>query len=293
VGALLEGSAFIDCNVPSPTPTPTATFTPTPTATFTPTATATFTPTPTATATATATSTPTPTPTPTVTPTTCGTSFVIGDLDAVVGNHVTFWGKQWWKDNHLSGGRAPASFKGFVNCTNPNPPDCGGTWTSDPGNSGHPPDTIPADITVIVSSLITKSGPVESGDIVKLVTIHVDPCCYGQPVEAPGHEGRGTVTSVLGGMGPQHAAAVTTNPATNVATSSANLHGSLQPHGLTTVYFQWGPTTSYGHTTATQSKTGNTSLPITTNISGLTTHHTYHYRIVATNSAGTRTGSDK
>src|SRR6266481_2625718 len=74
VGGLLEGSGFIDCNVPSPTPTPTPTFTPTPTATatatatatFTPTATATFTPTPTATATATAT--PTPTPTPTTTP---------------------------------------------------------------------------------------------------------------------------------------------------------------------------------------------------------------------------------
>src|SRR5437867_3208267 len=69
VGGLIEGSGFVDCNVPSPTPTPTATFTPTPTATFTPTATATFTPTPTATATATATSTPTPTPTPTSTPT--------------------------------------------------------------------------------------------------------------------------------------------------------------------------------------------------------------------------------
>src|SRR5437867_2233046 len=77
VGGLIEGSGFVDCNVPLPTPTPTATFTPTPTATFTPTATATFTPTPTATATftptptatftptPTATSTPTPTPTPT------------------------------------------------------------------------------------------------------------------------------------------------------------------------------------------------------------------------------------
>jgi cell division septation protein DedD len=204
VGGLLEGSAFIDCNIPSPTPTPTPTFTPTPTptatATFTPTATATFTPTPTATAAATATSTPTPTPTPTVTPTTCGTSFVIGDLDAVVGNHVTFWGAQWWKKNHLSGGTAPASFKGFANCTNPNPPVCGGTWQSDPGNSSHPPDTVPADMTVIVSSLITKSGPIESGDIPKMVTIHTDPG-YGP---APGHEGTGTVTAVVCGSGPQH-----------------------------------------------------------------------------------------
>jgi hypothetical protein len=76
VGGLLEGSAFIDCNVPSPTPTPTATFTPTPTATFTPTPTptATFTPTPTATFTPTATATFTPTATATFTPTATATS---------------------------------------------------------------------------------------------------------------------------------------------------------------------------------------------------------------------------
>jgi hypothetical protein len=267
-----EGSSFVDCDVPTPTPTPT------PSATFTPTATAT----------ATATATPTPTPTATVTPTTCGTAFVIGDLDAVVGNTVTFWGAQWWKKNHLSGGTAPASFKGFANCTNPNPPACGGTWISDPGNSSHPPDTVPADMTVIVSSLITKSGSIESGDIPKMVTIHTNPGYDGNP----GHAGTGTVTSVVCGMGPQQAV-VTTNPATNLTTSLAKLNGSVNPHGSsTTVYFKWGTTTSYGHTTATQSKTGNTSLPITANIGGLTTHHTYHFRIVATNSAGTRTGSD-
>jgi len=115
VGGLLEGSGFIDCNIPSPTPTPTATFTPTPSATFTPTATATFTPTatatftptatatftPTPTATATATATPTPTPTPTTTPsrvsqitptgTTCsqfsnGTAQTLANLNYSVGN---------------------------------------------------------------------------------------------------------------------------------------------------------------------------------------------------------------
>ena len=95
--------------------------------------------------------------------------------------------------------RTPASFKGFANCTNPNPPTCGGTWQSDPGNSSHPPDTVPADITVIVSSLVTKSGPVESGDIPKMVTIHADPG-YGPN---PGHEGTGTVTAVICGAGPQ------------------------------------------------------------------------------------------
>ena len=84
---------------------------------------------------------------------------------------------------------------------------------------------------------------------------------------------------------------VTTNPATNVTTSSARLNGSLDPHGLTTtVYFKWGKTTSYGHTTPVQTQTGNTYRNITANISGLTRHHTYHFRIVATNSAGTRMG---
>ena len=87
---------------------------------------------------------------------------------------------------------------------------------------------------------------------------------------------------------------VTTNPATNVTSSSATLNGSLDPHGLTTtVYFQYGTTTSYGHTTPMQSQTGNTYRNITANISGLTTHTTYHFRIVATNSAGTRYGSDR
>ena len=46
-------------------------------------------------------------------------------------------------------------------------------------------------------------------------------------------------------------AVVTTNPATNVASFSATLNGSVNPHGLTTtVYFQYGTTTSYGSTTA-------------------------------------------
>ena len=88
--------------------------------------------------------------------------------------------------------------------------------------------------------------------------------------------------------------AVTTNPATNVASVSAKLNGSVNPRGsTTTVRFQYGPTTSYGHTTATQTRTGNTSLPITANISGLSASHLYHFRIVATNGGGTSFGPDR
>ena len=87
---------------------------------------------------------------------------------------------------------------------------------------------------------------------------------------------------------------VITNPATNVSSSSATLNGTVDPHGLTTtVYFQYGTTTSYGHSTATQSKTGNTYQNVTANIGGLTQTTTYHFRMVATNSAGTVYGSDR
>jgi len=87
---------------------------------------------------------------------------------------------------------------------------------------------------------------------------------------------------------------VITKPATNVASSSATLHGSLDPHGLpTNVYFQYGTTTGYGHNTPMQSQIGDTYRNINADISGLSAHTTYHFRIVATNSNGTRRGSDK
>jgi hypothetical protein len=87
---------------------------------------------------------------------------------------------------------------------------------------------------------------------------------------------------------------VTTKPATNVATSAATLNGLLDPHGLTTsVYFQCGITTNYGRTTAVQSHTGNTFRNIAANVVGLAGNTTYHFRIVATNSVGTRYGSDR
>jgi len=85
---------------------------------------------------------------------------------------------------------------------------------------------------------------------------------------------------------------VTSNPATLLASFSATLNGSLDPHGLTTsVYFEYGPTTSYGLTTAPQSQSGNTYRNISANISGLSVSTTYHFRIVASNTAGTTYGA--
>jgi hypothetical protein len=123
------------------------------------------------------------------TPTTGG-SFVIGDQSAAPGAHVTFWGAQWWKDNELSGGVAPASFKGFADTATAK---CGQPWTTRPGNSSAPPADVDGFVPMVVSSEVTKSGPVISGDTAEVVLVHVDPG-YGPN---PGHPGTGTVVSVV------------------------------------------------------------------------------------------------
>ena len=117
---------------------------------------------------------------------------MIGDRNAVVGNHVTFWGAQWARLNSLSNGAAPRSFKGFADSTSPNPPTCGGTWASDPGNSSGPPSSIPPFITVIAASSITQSGSEITGNIPEMVLIRTDPGYEPNP----GHAGTGTVLSV-------------------------------------------------------------------------------------------------
>ena len=60
-----------------------------------------------------------------------------------------------------------------------------------------------------------------------------------------------------------------------------------------TVYFQYGRTTGYGSRTPNQTKIGNNYQNVSANISGLSAGTTYHFRIVGTNSAGTRYGTDR
>ena len=95
-------------------------------------------------------------------------------------------------------------------------------------------------------------------------------------------------------LSPTGAPVVTTKPATKVTASSATLNGSIDPHGLTTnVHFQYGTTTSYGSNTPSQSETGNTYRSVSANIAGLQPGTLYHFRIIASNNAGTTKGSDK
>jgi MBG domain-containing protein/Big-like domain-containing protein/PKD domain-containing protein len=121
-----------------------------------------------------------------------GGSFIISDRNAVVGKQVTFWGAQWANSNPLNVGAAPSSFKGFANQTNSNPASCGGKWTTGPGNSSGPPNSIPTYMAVIVSSSITKSGSTIAGDVRQVVIVKTDPGYDSNP----GHAGTGTVVAV-------------------------------------------------------------------------------------------------
>ncbi|HEY8029928.1 MAG TPA: Ig-like domain repeat protein [Gaiellaceae bacterium] len=119
-----------------------------------------------------------------------GGSFVVGDKSA--SGAATFWGAQWSKINVLGGGGAPDSFKGFA--LNPPTPQCGGTWTTDPGNSSPPPaGPLPAYMALIVSSKISKSGSQISGNTVAIVIVKTNSGYKNDP----GHAGTGTVVATL------------------------------------------------------------------------------------------------
>jgi parallel beta-helix repeat protein len=120
-------------------------------------------------------------------------NFVIGDLSAAR-SPVTFWDAQWGKLNSfLNGSTAPASFKGFAEQVSSTPARCGGTWTSDTGNSSGPPATIPAYMAVVVSSSITQTGSTIAGNISQIVIVQTNPGYAPNP----GHAGTGTVVAHL------------------------------------------------------------------------------------------------
>jgi len=117
--------------------------------------------------------------------------FVIGDNNSGNGANITFWSASWSRLNSLTGGAAPDSFKGFATSTSTTPPSCGGTWQARPGNSGHPPATLPSFMGVLVASSVTKSGSTISGDIPKIVVVKTN----SGYAPNPGHAGTGIVVT--------------------------------------------------------------------------------------------------
>jgi hypothetical protein len=86
---------------------------------------------------------------------------------------------------------------------------------------------------------------------------------------------------------------VTTKAATNLTTTSARLNGTVNPNGLTTTYyFEYGTSPSYGSKTAVASAgSGKSAISVSATATGIGAG-VYHFRLVASSSAGTTYGSD-
>ncbi|HEY6963371.1 MAG TPA: hypothetical protein VI408_15915 [Gaiellaceae bacterium] len=121
-------------------------------------------------------------------------AFVIGDG---AGTAVTWWSSTWSALNTLSGGIAPASFKGFagtVTLPTKSPADvCGTTFTTRPGNSPPPAAGIPSYMGVLVASAVTKPGATIDGTWGSIVVVRTD----GGYATDPGHPGTGTVVATF------------------------------------------------------------------------------------------------
>jgi len=83
---------------------------------------------------------------------------------------------------------------------------------------------------------------------------------------------------------------------TNVTETSVKLNGNINPNGSYTnsLKFEYGTTTLYGNTCTLDNVSGNNLLNVSFEIqSELIPDLTYHYRLVATNSAGISLGDDE
>jgi len=87
-----------------------------------------------------------------------------------------------------------------------------------------------------------------------------------------------------------------TGDAGAVTASGAALSGTLNPGGVATTYrFEWGTTTTYGGLLPSPDAPAGSDRadhPVKEALSGLAAGTTYHFRLVATNEAGTTYGAD-
>jgi hypothetical protein len=89
---------------------------------------------------------------------------------------------------------------------------------------------------------------------------------------------------------------VSTGSVSNVSETQAKLEGTVEPGGeaTTSCIFEYGTSTSYGQTApCSSSPSGNGSVPVNAEITGLETGTIYHYRLVVGNNFGTVKGTDK
>ncbi len=121
-------------------------------------------------------------------------------------------------------------------------------------------------------------------------------CDAAPGLDGPSGVGAPNGLGALGGL-PQLPPTVVTGAASSVKVKSAMLNATVDPNGeaVSACTFEYGPTTSYGHSARCASLPGSGSSPIAVSarVTRLAARSTYHFRIVATNPSGTSDGKSK
>lgn len=87
---------------------------------------------------------------------------------------------------------------------------------------------------------------------------------------------------------------VSTLAAAGVTSSSAILNAQVAANSTSAaVWFEWGPTATYGQFTLADVLVGSAASPYSRTVTGLSLNTTYHYRVVAVNNAGLAYGQDR
>jgi subtilase family serine protease len=118
-------------------------------------------------------------------------------------------------------------------------------------------------------------------------------CLAGQGYNGP--TGVGSISGAAVPGGPGIGGPGTGNDYTQtVGAGTAQLQAGIYPNSSDTSYsWQFGTTTSYGQTTApADAGSGQAPVSVSSTLSGLAPHTTYHYRLVAANAYGTSYGYD-
>ena len=88
---------------------------------------------------------------------------------------------------------------------------------------------------------------------------------------------------------------ITVGTPSGITIAAGTINGTVKANNAsTTVSVEYGLTTAYGQTAATNpaNVSGNTATPVNATLSGLAANTIYHYRIKAINSVGTSTSAD-
>jgi phosphodiesterase/alkaline phosphatase D-like protein len=107
------------------------------------------------------------------------------------------------------------------------------------------------------------------------------------------------VVALVGAFGAGAATAATapsatTGPVSSIGPTSATVTGTVNPNGTPTTWLvEYGTSTGYGSSTSsTNAGSGTSNVAVSVSLSGLKAGTTYHYRVVATSTAGTTRGAD-